>query len=416
MSLLQQLKDYRRTLFYTVLMLVLLSNLTMFYSVKSAKVMFYWAFYFSLLGVICDFHWLKKRHWWVIAPIALLGASDLIWFAWIYIGNPDFDEYNGYLNAGKRLILAAIIGYYLLSVVSRYHEISRSVIRVTLILTFIVASGVGIYQHLYIPGRVDFFLGRATNAAYDYSILSAALIFLLVYENINRKTMFCSLLIFAVSYYIIFQTGTRNVMATYPLLIIFVGIVKLRHLGFKPLIFVVLCITAVATLSYQQVIKPKFDATRSEFSRYESTNGNVDGSLTSRLAMWNIGINLITDHPLGNSLEQRWSYAQEYVKEHNADKSGLPYIQKVHLHNEVIEIASLLGVQGAMVLLFYYFSLLGFAYYTRNPPLFAVMMGLIVCGLTDVLLLSREQAIMLNLLIISLVLWHNDRLPSSDRE
>ncbi|MFS2225270.1 O-antigen ligase family protein [Pantoea sp. B65] len=414
MSLLVQLKDYRRTLFYTVLMLVLLSNLTMFYSVKSAKVMFYWAFYASFFGVIYDFHWLQKRHWWVIAPIALLGCSDLIWFSWIYIGSPDYDEFNGYLNTGKRLILAAVIGYYLLSVMPKYHEMSRTVIKVTLILTFVIASGVGIYQHLYLPGRVDFFLGRATNAAYDYSILSAALIFLLVYENVNRKTMFCSLLIFAVSYYIIFQTGTRNVMATFPLLIIFVGIVKLRHLGFKPLIFVVLCIGVVMALSYQHVIKPKFDTTINEFNRYETTNGNLDGSLTSRLAMWKIGSSLIARHPFGNSLEDRWHYAQEYVQKHNEDRSALRYIN-VHLHNEVIEVASLMGVQGAIVLLFFYFSLLGYAYYTRNPALFAVMMGIIVCGLTDVLFGSREQTIMLSLLIISVVLWHKDRLPSSQR-
>ncbi|WNN44235.1 MULTISPECIES: O-antigen ligase family protein [Winslowiella] len=415
MSLLGPLKNYRRTLFYTVLLLVLLSNLTMFFSVKSAKVAFYWAFYFSLLGMLCDFHRLQNRHWWIIAPILLLGISDLIWFAWIYIGNPDFDEFNAYLNTGKRLILAAVIGYYLLSVMPKYHQTSRAVIKLALVLTFIVASGVGIWQHFYMPGRVDFFLGRATNAAYDYSILSAALIFLLVYENVNRRTMLCSLVIFAVSYYIIFQTGTRNVMATYPLLIIFVGIVKLRHLGFKPLIFVLLSIGVVTALSYQHVIKPKFDATVSEFNRYENTNGNEHGSLTSRLAMWSIGKSLIIDHPLGNSLEERWNYAQDYVKRNDADKSALRYVN-VHLHNELIEVASLMGVQGALVLLFFYFSLLGYAYYTRNPPLFAIMMGIIVCGLTDVLFGSREQTIMLSLLIISVVVWHNDRLPGTHRK
>jgi len=416
MSLLGPLKNYRRTLFYTVLLLVLLSNLTMFFSVKSAKVAFYWAFYFSLLGMLCDFHRLQNRHWWIIAPILLLGISDLIWFAWIYIGNPDFDEFNAYLNTGKRLILAAVIGYYLLSVMPKYHQTSRAVIKLALVLTFIVASGVGIWQHFYMPGRVDFFLGRATNAAYDYSILSAALIFLLVYENVNRRTMLCSLVIFAVSYYIIFQTGTRNVMATYPLLIIFVGIVKLRHLGFKPLILVLLSIGVIATLSYQHVIKPKYESTLKEIERYKDNNGNKDGSLSNRLAMWNIGAHLIVDHPLGNSLEQRWEYALNYVKQHNRDSSALPYIEKVHLHNEVIEAASLMGVQGALVLLFFYFSLLGYAYYTRNPPLFAIMMGIIVCGLTDVLFGSREQTIMLCLLIISVVVWHNDRLPGTHRK
>jgi len=414
MSLLGPLKDYRRTVFYTVLLLVLVSNLTMFFSVKSAKVAFYWAFYFSLLGLLCDFHRLQKRHWWIIAPVLLLGVSDLAWFAWFYIGNPAFDEFNAYLNTGKRLILAAVIGYYLLSVMPKYHEMSRAVIKVALILSFIIASGVGIYQDLYMPGRVDFFLGRATNAAYDYSILSAGLIFLLVYENVNRRTMLCSLAIFAISYYIIFQTGTRNVMATYPLLIIFVGIVKLRHLGFKPLLFVILSIGVVTAFSYQHVIKPKFDTTINEFNRYEATNGNEHGSLTSRLALWSIGKSLIIDHPLGNSLEERWSYARDYVKRNNADNSALRFVN-VHLHNEVIEVASLMGVQGALVLLFFYFSLLGYAYYTRNPPLFAIMMGIMACGLTDVLFASREQTIMLSLLIISVVVWHNDRLPGKHR-
>lgn len=398
--------DYRQALYFTVLALVLLSNLTMFFDVKTAKVSFYWAFYFAMFGILYDFQQLKKNYWWIIAPMALLGLSDVIWFACFYIGNPDFDKFDGYLNSGKRFILAAIIGYYLLSITPRYKEASRSLVKIALILTFVIASAVGIYQYFYIPGRVDFFLGRATNAAYDYSVLSAALIFMLVYENVNRRTLLSGIIIFAVSYFIIFQTETRNVIATYPLLIIFVGFVKLRHLGWKPLLSVLLCIGLVMAIGYNKVIKPRITATINEFNLYTEDNGNEQGSLTSRLAMWNIGISLLAEHPLGNSREQRWQYALDYVEQHNSDRSALRFIKDVHLHNEVIDVGSLMGVQGIIVLLFFYLSPLGYAWCTRNPPLFAAMLGIILCGLTDVLLSSREQAIMLNLLIISLSIWH----------
>lgn len=403
-----RLSDYRQSLFYSVLMLILLSNLTIFFSVKLAKLGFYWAFYLSLAGIICDFNRLKKHYWWVVVPIALLGISDLTWFAWNYIGSLDFDRFNGYLNTGKRLILASVIGYYLLSVRFRYDPFSQNIIKFVIIITFIIASGMGIYQCLFISGRVDFFLGRATGAAYAYSIFSVALIFMLLSGKMNSKIMCYSLLIFVVSYFIIFQTGTRNVMATYPLLIIFIGIVRLRHLGIRPLIFVLLCMAVLTTLSYQRAIKPKLASTINEYHRYIDTNGSSYGSLSNRLAMWKIGLKLVGEHPLGSSLEERRSFAQHYVEKSHHDSSALFYID-VHLHNEVIDVASLMGIQGVAVLLFFYFSLMGYAYYTRNTALFAVMTGIVLCGLTDVLLVSREQTIMLCLLIIALVMWHNDR-------
>ncbi|WP_075183296.1 O-antigen ligase [Pantoea sp. 1.19] len=416
MSVLMALKDYRRTIYFLVLGLMLYSIVSMFLSVKAAKVSFYWAFYLSVLGIGYDFQRLQRHYWWVLAPLLLLGASDLIWFGWHYIGNPAWDEFNAYLATGKRLLLTAVIGYYLFSVMHRYAAPTRQAVRYALVAAFLLATAVGFWQDAHGVDRIDFFLGRATNAAYDYSILCAALIFLLLYEAVNRLTLVASLLIFVFSYYIIFQTGTRNVMATYPLIILFVGAIKLRHVGWKPLLMVLVSIAVVAALSWQTVIKPKMDETISEFQRFENTNGNQQGSLTSRLAMWRIGVNLIADHPLGNSLEQRWQYAENYVKTRHADQSALDYVN-VHLHNELIEVGSLMGVPGAMVLLFFYFSLLFYARVQHNPPLFAAVLGLMICGLTDVIFASREQTIMLTLLIIALVAWHQppSRTPAPSR-
>ncbi len=399
------LSNHRRSIYFVVLTLALLSNLTMFFDAKLAKVSFYWAFYFSLAGVFFDFQRLQKKYWLLIAPIFLLGLSDVIWFSWFYIGNPDFDEFNGYLNAGKRLLLVSIIGYYVLSVMHGYREKNEILIRSGLVLTFLTASICGIYQHIFFDGRVDFFVLLATGAAYSYAALSAALIFVLLTGNPGRKIMFGCLVIFAVSYYIIFQTETRNVIASYPVIIIFVGILKMRHIGWKPLFFALACISAVTLMSYEHVIKPKFNATVQELSLYEKSNGNEPGSLTSRLAMWKIGINEIVDHPLGNSIEGRWKYAVDYVEKNNSDRSGLPFIKDVHLHNEIIDVGSLMGVPGIIVLVVFYLSLLSFAYYNHNSPMLVVILSFIVFGLTDVLFSSRELTIMLTLLVISIVVW-----------
>ena len=77
----------------------------------------------------------------------------------------------------------------------------------------------------------------------------------------------------------------------------------------------------------------------------------------------------------------------------------------VHLHNELLDSATLQGIPGALVVVLFYIVLLGWALRNKNAPLFGIMLCIIVSGLTDVVFISREMTICIVLIIIMSVMW-----------
>lgn len=393
--------------YFGALSCALLSVFFNFFDEKPSRIAFFFSSYFSIAGLVFFRPTLKRWNVFFVLALALLGASKLFWFAVEYIGNPDFDIYNSYLATGKRLILAALIAWFLLAHKERYRVRTGQLIKSSLIAAFVVASGVGLYQYFTGLQRVDFYQGRATDAAYMYSALAAAVIFMLA-KSSRLVSLIQAGAVFLLALYLVFLTGTRNVMLAFPAIVMMIGLLKFRHLGWKMLLAIVLAVGIVTAASYNSVIKPKVSATEIQLALYERTNGNVVSSLSSRLAMWKVGAASFEQHPLGMSQEDRIVWFKQYVAEHHREKASLAFVN-IHLHNEVIETASLQGIQGLVVLILFYATMLLYARKSHNPLLLATVLVVIFSGLTDVIFISREQSIFFPLIFILSTLWHNEK-------
>lgn len=392
----------------------LLSVFCTFFDEKTSRIAFFTATYFAIAGLVFFRPKLTRPQGTFVFSLFLLGASKTLWFAIEYIGNPAFDIYNSYLATGKRLMLAALLAWFLIAFKEKYQVSARRLITWSLILAFIVASCVGLYQHFTGIDRVDFYQGRATDAAYMYSGLALAVIFMLAYESHCKWHLLFSFLTFICGMTLILLTGTRNVIAAFPLLVMIVGVLKYRHLGWKVLGAFVIALALLVAVAYKPLIKPRLDTTITEFTSFEQTNGNAITSLSTRLSMWRVGMANFEAHPFGISQEARISWFKTFVQEHKTDKASLPYVN-IHLHNEVIETASLQGIQGLVALFLFYGVVLYQAWRQHNPMLLSVALVVIVSGLSDVIFISRGQCVFFPLMFIVAILWNRDRLHNGEK-
>ena len=68
------------------------------------------------------------------------------------------------------------------------------------------------------------------------------------------------------------------------------------------------------------------------------------------------------------------------------------------------------GIQGVLVLLFFYVAMIYYALKKCNPVLLATVFVVIISGFTDVIFISREQSVFFPIIFILVVLW-NDGMP-----
>jgi len=207
--------------------------------------------------------------------------------------------------------------------------------------------------------------------------------------------------------WLVFLTGTRNVIATFPIVIITVGLLKLRHLGWRALVILLVAASLLLSVGYNNIIKPKFEKTLNEIDSFSQTNGSEVTSLSTRLSMWRVGMACFLEHPGGMSQEDRITWFKQYVDEHHTDSASLAYVN-VHLHNEVIETASLQGIQGLLALFFFYGVILCNAWRRHNAVMLSIALVVIISGLTDVIFISRDQCIFFPLMFIFAILWHKE--------
>ncbi|WP_165786527.1 O-antigen ligase family protein [Mixta theicola] len=399
-------KHWRDALYFFAVSAVLLAVMFTFISEKTAKVSFYWAFYFSLIGIIANGRQISRQHLWFTGLLALLGCSKVAWFYWHYLGQADYNPFNDYLNAGKRLLIAAVISYYLFSQLARQQQLTRRMIEWGLIVAFTGATAYGLYQYFSTTRRVEFALDRATISAYGYAMLAAAVLFMLAAKKHAKGQLLLCLGIFIVAWFVIIQTGTRNMIAAFPFIIFFVGLFQFRHLGWKGAAGIIIAIAVLAAVCYKPMIKPRADIAIAEFNHYGNDRGNDNGSLTSRLAMWNIGTACFAANPLGMNMEQRTAWFKEYVKAKHRDASALNFVS-IHLHNELIDSATLQGIQGAIVMVLFYLAMIVYALRKNNALLLSVMLAVVISGLTDVVFISRELTVCVSLLLTLSLLWQS---------
>lgn len=324
----------------------------------------------------------------VAASFLLFGISRV---AWSFLMNDDgLSIYKSYSPTASRIILGAFI--FCVCILLK-NELRR-------FFSNIYVSGVIKVLPLYIllyalydifvlnKDRVELDTNRATVTAYLVSaIFFVSLHFCAQVKNKLNISLFFTNLI--VSNAIIILTQTRAAIAVYLLLSVFyTAIVFRKSLSIKKVSIVVVLLLIFAGTSYEFLYKSRINEAITETQGYDVTKPG--GSLGDRYTMWYAGLSAFKHAPFGQSFQARNDFISEKIAAGNISDSIVIYLT-VHLHSELIEVLSLQGIIGGVLLVLIYLSLLYACIRNKNLLLIMITLCLGGYGLTDVLFFSRES-------------------------
>lgn len=324
----------------------------------------------------------------VAASFLLFGLSQV---AWSFLMNDDGPGiYKSYSPTASRIILGAFIFCVCILLKNELRKFFSN----------IYVSGIIKVLPLYIllyalydifvlhKDRVELDTNRATVTAYLVSaIFFVSLHFCAQVKNKLNISLFFTNLI--VSNAIIILTQTRAAIAVYLLLSVFyTAIVFRKSLSIKKVSIVVVLLLIFAGTSYEFLYKSRINEAITETQGYDVTKPG--GSLGDRYTMWYAGLSAFKHAPFGQSFQARNDFISEKIAAGNISDSIVVYLT-VHLHSELIEVLSLQGIIGGVLLVLIYLSLLYAGIRNKNLLLIMITVCLGGYGLTDVLFFSRES-------------------------
>ncbi|AXF74961.1 O-antigen ligase family protein [Erwinia tracheiphila] len=396
-----------RSLFIVAITLLFLTLPLSFISEKSCRIAFYFCSYLSIVGIFINYRKTKSAitSTKIVLPFFALSVMYAVWSV-IAAHYAVADVDNGLLfTPAKRWFLATLISMFILWGI-REEFISQPLLCklawISFAAAFIFSSAGGIWQHINGIERITLGINRATMTAYAYSAM--ALTMMIMLNRINRVSLRHISILFAylLSVYIIFLTETRSAMfihITLGLLLIIKTLCQSKSLKLVPISAIIISFCVVGILG-KNIIASRFDTTKQEILKFNE--GDDHTSLGSRFTMWKSGMVAIAENPLGETQITRNTIIKEWlVASHNPNSFALDYID-VHLHNEFIQYASLFGIAGVIVLLFFFGKLLfdnGLRGFLGNP-ISVVTLSALLYGMTDVLFISVEYVVVFSTLIL----------------
>ncbi|WP_230432846.1 O-antigen ligase family protein [Plesiomonas shigelloides] len=379
-----------KLLYNTTLTLLLIILPTAFLDEKLSRVIFYWCGYLSIAGI--SFSIVKRKLITVNTklPIAymIMFSIFFFWSTFSLLSNDSISQL--LFTPAKRWFIAAAISLYILNNEVQAHPQRTSKIIITsMLIAFVLASTYGIFQSFQSNQRVVLGINRATLTAYAYSAFSLAIISLLCdhLKKIKYITLVCIIL---TSVYVIFITQTRSAMIIHPLLcgaLLLTSLYNDKKLNVKTIIVALVALLSVISLN-KEILINRFNSTIYEIQSYQS--GNDYTSLGSRFSMWKLGIISFNDSPWGQSESHRNKVINDYLEKNKENSSAIEFIN-VHLHNEIVQYASLFGITGVLLLLSFYYMLI----FKISTPKITGAIGIsgisaLLYGTTDVLFTSIE--------------------------
>lgn len=365
--------------------------------IKFAKIFFYNAVYLSIVAIVIDYSSIKKYLSSLPLALLILGISKMLWLIAAYFPTFLINIDNSYFQSGKRIILGAILIAYFIRNKDKIAAKSN-ISGIILAGCFILSSLQGLYQTMGDTLRIEFGTNRATDGAYMYSCIALTFISYLLQKK-TRLSYILSTGVFFLSFYLIINTGTRIAIIAMPIISLILLICNTKFKMNRLSVGILVLFAILFSWVFRDKVERKIDQTRHEVNVYQQSNGNAGSSLGTRFAMWQVGLHVFQESPWGMSMEQRKQLAQQYIKQEGKYQSALLFIN-VHLHNEMIDTATLQGTIGVIILLSFYLSILYRSLKDRNLILLAVSLSLIFYGLTDVIFISREQTITFSLLLL----------------
>lgn len=378
---------------------------------KGGRVLFYLCSYLSVIGLCVA---IKKDGFKILnnklaLSLLLLGSTFILWS--VYSGYTAHEDDELLYTAGKRCFLAFMIISYI------FYSIKNKILNTRIIkegaifsiaIAFTLASLYAFIQAAMATEpealRVVLGINRATVTAYAYSALSIALM-ALVLELTNdrlRKAIFFTVAF--ISLYVILLTQTRSAIAIHLLLIAYLTYrLFVLSKNYKFIAILAIALIICATLA-SKIIENRLETTVQEISLYQK--GDDKTSLGSRFTMWKTGILSFEHAPFGQSVQDRNAFIKSYLyANQQADSFALEYID-VHLHNEFIQYASVFGVCGILVLLYFYWTNI-FARPKGRTAVNAaslVTVSTLLYGSTDVLMTSIEYIVIYAMLMTMLLI------------
>lgn len=354
-------------------------------------------FILSYLSVIVTF-WLvffKKMTLFRDRAALLVAASFLLFglsrVAWSFLMNDDgMSVYKNHSPTASRIILGAFIFCVCILLKCELRTFFRNVyisgiIKVLPLYILLYALYDIFVLH---KNRVELDTNRATVAAYFISaIFFVSLHYCIRVKNKLNVTLFFTNLI--ISNTIIILTQTRAAIAIYLLLsVLYTIIIFRKRLNIKTASIITVLLLIFAGSSYELLYKSRISKAIMETQNYDVTKPG--GSLGNRYTMWYAGLSAFKHAPMGQSFQARNDFISEKIAAGTISDSITVYLT-VHLHSELIDVLSLQGVIGGVLLVLIYLSL--FYAGIRNKNLLLIMMTLCLAGygLTDVLFFSRES-------------------------
>ncbi|WP_034461456.1 O-antigen ligase family protein [Buttiauxella noackiae] len=381
------MEKLKSRLYIMVFTLAMISICLALISSSKQREFYYISIYLAILGLIIEYKTVHFKKFNIAYPIILLGVVKLIWFLLLERHANGYNIYSDQLNGGKKLVLGGCLVFYLTQLRDYLNIINyRKIMLYTVGLGFAAASCFAFWQSIHGVQRVEMGLDRATNAAYIYSTFSILFVYLL-YSHKNTTCYTIAGLAIALSFVVTILTGTRAAIILHLLIIGVMTVYYFKKIHVKSTLLVLIIASLAFFSLYKNYIHPKIQQTYSEVTLYQEGQDNT--SLGARFSMWTVGIKNFIYAPLGQSMESRFNYSDQYTTQNPQYRATMKFLN-VHLHDETIEALSLQGIFGGLALLWFYISICWVALRERNTPLLFTMNCLIVYGLSDVLLLSSE--------------------------
>ncbi|MDM9615993.1 O-antigen ligase family protein [Kosakonia cowanii] len=340
------------------------------------------------------------------ASILFIGIIDLIWYKLFKVNNSPFQAtYHNYINT----VRVFIFGFFmvLLAATTKIKYKSSALLYLLYSVSFIIL-GYALFQKFSIGlDRIDFGIGTSTGAAYSIMLVGLISAVAILYTPKSHPLLFVlnTVMVFAA----LVMTQTRSSILIFPV-ICCITIVT-YYLKNPKKLFLGVCgfmaLLIVLGLVFSQSIAKRYDAAVNDINLYQQGKGNT--SLGARFAMYEAGLMIFKDAPLSwRSADERSYEVSELIKQ---DKTLSPVrlFTNIHLHNEIIESASLKGIVGILSIIAFYAALMFSVYYYRSLGLFAFSLAIIGTGLSDVILWARSIPIIIVCGLTLLLLFNKQR-------
>ncbi len=331
----------------------------------------------------------KKALLILVGVIFLIGIYNVLW---LEVFKPEKTVFSGtyraYLYAARMLICGTFV---ILAFSMIRQNMKRFIVPCLSILLIATVIYAGVEDTHNQPPRIMLAFKVATTAGYAVALIGIVCSAWLI----QLKPKFYSLILALISACVLVTLAlneTRAAMLTYPLVILLMLLVNYSHSRKKLLrraaLFFVLLMACGAVM--KDVIQQRTQNLMSDITSYQNNNSNT--SVGARLAMYQVGLETMKLNFIGQSIEDRQNAITTMIQQHPNLSGAAPYLN-VHLHNEVIETLSLKGIVGTLLLLLLYITLIYYSIRHKNISLFVVTLAIMLFGLSDVLLYSREMPI-----------------------